>query len=819
MSTPEPTTPRPSTDHRALQQRITQLEATVRSQRNEIKSLRKNQITEEIERRWQLLVEQVPAMIWTMDRDLVYTSSHGAGLKHLGLKPNELVGVPLHEYLGNSPEAGLYLRNFRRVLQGECISLTSTWLNRDYQVICEPLRDEHRQITGLVGIAFDITEQKVLERKLTRRAQFEQLMIRISNHFIDMPAADLNQGIDEALGMVGQFVDVDRSYVFLYDESTDTLSNTHEWCREGISAERHSIQGAPATDFAWSVTRFRNGEAVIVNDVQLLPEEAAGESRAANEQLIRSFLAIPLQSAGRFLGFCGFDMVRETRVWSKEVIQDAAALADVFVHALERRHSQLREQEHERFLSTLLGNVPGWVYRVNNDPDWTFLFVSDGIETVTGVSATSFLTNECSFGEMIHPDDRENVWNAAQEALANKAPFELKYRIRDAHGEIKWLWERGLGVFGENDELKYLEGFITDISRQHRNELELQKRDRDLQLILVNSPDVIVRYDLNLTFLYLNPSAATVFGAPAEALIGRRLHDTRFSRRVVDDWTGYVRDTARFGRERRFEYRIDLNGVSTYFDCHLVPEPNDEGVITSVLCLSRNITQRKQAELNLRHANSLQRLLLRELDHRVRNNLASLVALVDLSSHDAASVSELAESMRGRVLAMSSVHDLLSQGHWASLDLRHLIRSLLPLDLSSRVDLDGPDARIAANQSTALGMVLQELIANSLKHGSLTVPAGTVTVRWDLAPVDDDSAGAQQLILNWIESGGPPVQPQRTPGIGTGLIQGIVRSELRGQVELGYPVEGARHHFELQLEESATPHDDASTQSSGPLPL
>ncbi|TVQ54338.1 MAG: PAS domain S-box protein [Phycisphaerales bacterium] len=800
MSKPDPTTPLPTDDPELLQKRIAQLEATIRAQRNEIKSLRQNQVTEELERRWQLLIGQVPAMIWTMDQDLVYTSCHGAGLKQLGLKPNELVGVPLHEYLGDRPEAGLYLSSHKRVREGERVSLTSTWMGRDYQIICEPLREESGRITGQIGIAFDITEQKVLERKLTRRVQFERLMIRISNHFIDLPAAELDQGIDEALGMVGQFVNVDRSYVFHYDDSTDTLSNTHEWCRDGISAERDSIQNAPAADFAWSVSQFRRGEAVIVNDVQSLPEEAVGESRAAAEQSIRSLLAIPLQLAGRFLGFCGFDMVREAREWSEEIIQDAAALADVFVHALERRQNQLEQQEQERFLSTLLGNLPGWVYRVNNDPDWTFLYVSDGIEAVTGVSITRFLQGEQSFGELMHPDDRAEVWETVQKALQDRRSFELKYRIRDAAGATKWLWERGLGVFDENNRLKYLEGFITDISQQHLNELELQKRDRDLQLILVNSPDVIVRYDLDLTILYVNPPAAAVFGMTEQELIGRPLCATPFSQRVVDDWTDYVRETARLGRDRRFEYETEIDGLMTCFDCHLVPEPNDNGEITSVLCLSRNITQRKQAERNLRNANSLQRLLLRELDHRVRNNLASLLALVDLSARDADSVNELADSIRSRVLAMSSVHDLLSRGHWTSLDLRGLMDSLLPADVASRVDVDGTPLPIAANQSTALGMVIQELIANSLKHGALASEEGTVTIHWSDEPADEEREDHRRLTINWIESGGPPVDATPPSGTGTGLIRGLVRSELHGTADLSYPPEGARHRFTLSLE-------------------
>jgi two-component sensor histidine kinase len=112
--------------------------------------------------------------------------------------------------------------------------------------------------------------------------------------------------------------------------------------------------------------------------------------------------------------------------------------------------------------------------------------------------------------------------------------------------------------------------------------------------------------------------------------------------------------------------------------------------------------------------------------------------------------------------------------------------------------LNGPDASIAPRQVTALGMVLQELMANSLKYGALKSPTGRVDVQWNV--VDAAEGANRRLELTWRESGGPPIDAAPAPGQGTGLILGFVRSELRGMAELSYPPQGAAHRFQLNLD-------------------
>jgi PAS domain S-box-containing protein len=139
----------------------------------------------------------------------------------------------------------------------------------------------------------------------------------------------------------------------------------------------------------------------------------------------------------------------------------------------DRVRAEAALRENERVLSTLMSNLPGMVYRCQNDADWTMLFVSEGCRDLTGYAPEDLLGNrKTSYGEIILSDDQGAVFETVQTALRKRQPFELSYRIRTATDTEKWVWERGRGIFSENDELLALEGFVTDVTAKRRAEIE-----------------------------------------------------------------------------------------------------------------------------------------------------------------------------------------------------------------------------------------------------------------------------------------------------------------------------------------------------------
>jgi len=149
------------------------------------------------------------------------------------------------------------------------------------------------------------------------------------------------------------------------------------------------------------------------------------------------------------------------------------------VTALWRAEAEARERE--RFLGTLLGNLPGMAYRCRNDPQWPIEFVSAGCEALLGFRVDELLDHSVSLAALLHPDDATRVWDEVQAALAARTRYLLTYRIHTKSGEERWLEEHGRGVYDASGELVALEGFATDVTARMRAKLELHEKLRVIE--------------------------------------------------------------------------------------------------------------------------------------------------------------------------------------------------------------------------------------------------------------------------------------------------------------------------------------------------
>jgi PAS domain S-box-containing protein len=148
----------------------------------------------------------------------------------------------------------------------------------------------------------------------------------------------------------------------------------------------------------------------------------------------------------------------------------------------ENKRAEDSLHESQRVLNMLVANMPGMVYRRLNDPRWTMVYVSEGVLELTGHRRSELEAGRpASFGELIHPDDRDWVWASCQASLKAKRPCDHEYRMVHKSGGLKWVWDRGTGIYGSNGTLLAIEGFITDITARKRSEERLVAAHRQLR--------------------------------------------------------------------------------------------------------------------------------------------------------------------------------------------------------------------------------------------------------------------------------------------------------------------------------------------------
>jgi two-component sensor histidine kinase/DNA-binding response OmpR family regulator len=186
-------------------------------------------------------------------------------------------------------------------------------------------------------------------------------------------------------------------------------------------------------------------------------------------------------------------------------------------------------------------------------------------------------------------------------------------------------------------------------------------------------------------------------------------------------------------------------------------------------------------------AEKLQKLILEELHHRIKNTLATVSAIAAQSLRTATSIEHGQHAIEGRLVALGRAHDLLLQARWANADFANTIRgATAPYDNeegAGRFSIAGPDIKITSGAVIALAMTLNELCTNTTKFGALSVPAGSIDIAWKI------DEGTQRLQLTWSEKGGPSVREPSRQSFGTRLI-GSLGQQLKGQVKLAYDPTG-----------------------------
>jgi two-component system CheB/CheR fusion protein len=305
-----------------------------------------------------------------------------------------------------------------------------------------------------------------------------------------------------------------------------------------------------------------------------------------------------------------------------------------------------------------------------------------------------------------------------------------------------------------------------------------------LAAIVSSSDDAIVSKTLDGIITSWNGAAARILGYAPEEIIGRHITtiiptDLRSEEEMI---------ISRLRKGERIDHfdtvRQRKDGSLVHLSVTISPIRDATGRIVGASKVARDITDRKRYE-------ELQQTLFDELNHRVKNTLATVQALAMQSLKGERSLDQAREIFQGRLLALSATHDHLSQNSWQSARLDEVIDGTLR-PFGHRITRQGPAVRLDSREAISWGMLVHELATNAAKYGSLSQPNGMVAVIWRMSP-------PKLLEFEWTESGGPPAVAPKRKGFGTMFVERAVAGDLGGEARFDYRPEGLRVRIDAAL--------------------
>ncbi|HYF07885.1 MAG TPA: PAS domain-containing protein [Acetobacteraceae bacterium] len=432
-----------------------------------------------------------------------------------------------------------------------------------------------------------------------------------------------------------------------------------------------------------------------------------------------------------------------------------------------------------------------------------------------GWAALTGQTEEDARGDgwlgMVHPDDRAPALAAWGRCLVARAPINVEYRLRSLEEPKAWRWVRTTGVPVLDGQGRVTEwyGTIRDVGDRRgaiearaANEAQVRQTLAELRAVYDSVPVGLALVDKDMKFLNINARVAAISGLPTGAHIGRTAREVlppglaepvESAQRLVLETGRPVLDVSCSG-DTPGAVRNIRHWLAS---CH--PVFNADGQITGVSSVLHDVTDRVRAE----HSREL---LLRELNHRVKNTLATVQSIAAQTLRGAAGdPRRFGQDFVARLQALARAHDLLTAHAWEDADFAEVVPAALApwMGEGRRVATEGPNGlMLRPAQAQAVMLALHELATNAAKHGALSRPEGQVRATWTATPEGT-------VLFEWVESGGPTVTvptPERR-GFGTRLLERALAQDL-GQdanVTLRFELRGLRAQIRFRATVTTAP--------------
>jgi len=398
-------------------------------------------------------------------------------------------------------------------------------------------------------------------------------------------------------------------------------------------------------------------------------------------------------------------------------------------------------------------------------------------------------------------DGTADAYSLLEQVLETGVPIrDVERRVERADGSTAFLSVSIDPLHDADGKITGAVGCVVDISDRLRvmralEESQRLAREQEQRLAATYEHAAIGIAEIapDLTFVRVNEAICAITGRTREELMSGKLFRFTHADDIDPDREAFRKQVAGelefYSVEKRMVRR---DGATLWVSVRSSPVRSASGELLYLVRVVQDITERKRAEQR-------QKLLIDELNHRVKNTLATVQSLAAQSARGGPSPADFRERFEGRLIALSKAHDQLTMHHWENAELRQMLSgSLAPYASAApnRIVLRGEDLVLRPRAVLTLAMAFHELTTNAAKYGALSVPAGRVEIAW--APCNH--GGRSCLSITWSEQDGPPVVIPKRRGFGSRLIETSVAAELGGTARLDYDMAGVRCEMIIPLE-------------------
>jgi two-component sensor histidine kinase len=412
---------------------------------------------------------------------------------------------------------------------------------------------------------------------------------------------------------------------------------------------------------------------------------------------------------------------------------------------------------------------------------------SDNAANILGSEPGGITAARNDFVKRVHPNDRTSLKTHIRELRPDDASYALSFRYVRPDGRQVWLEETAKGEFVAGRLLR-IKGLTRDITE--RKSAELALAERNLQLALAAKAGLVgsYSYEPDTDDMQVTAGYAAIHGLPEgttdstrSAWQSRALPEDR--ERINSLRLQAFRDRS---GEYSAEYRIVRAGEVRWIESRSFISYNSDGRPQRVIGVNIDVTERKRAE-------ERQSVLVAELDHRVKNVLATVCAIITQTQEASSSPKDFVTALNRRVYSLARTHELLSESNWCGASLGEIIRREFAPFARGDARAMGPSVTLKAEATQAVATVLHELTTNAAKYGAFSNRTGRVSVQWRWL----QNGSSESLAIEWQEIDGPRVRTPTQYGYGTSIIREVIPFELGGTVELSFAPEGARCQLEI----------------------